>query len=141
MSNTNKMGNEGYYAEFEAWKEKKCVACFGMNINENHGNVFSVKLAEELLETGNKIYKENFGKDANFNVVKYDMTDYWIDKEHVLDDGVSNPTSYKTKKIGVYKKQDKLLRIYIDGTLVYENKDGKICRDSVALCDSDTDNI
>lgn len=62
MSNTNKMGNEECYAEFEAWKEKKCVACFGININENHGNVFSVKLAEELLETGNKIYKENFGK-------------------------------------------------------------------------------
>lgn len=130
--------NEYYRAEFSEWEGKECTACWGVNIDRKYGNVFTVELANEFLAMANEKYKQIFGKEVDFCKVKYDMTEYLINEDYVLDDGISHPRSYKVKTIGTYDKRKNLLRIYKNDIPVYENYNGKICRDSVAMMDSDT---
>lgn len=77
----------------------------------------------------NEGYKKMFGKDVDFNDVKYDMTDYYEDL-----DGWTRHTG--KKKIGRYNKRKNILRIFVDDMPVYENNNGRICRDAGALADS-----
>lgn len=94
-------------------------------------------MANELIDFANKAYKEQFGREADFNFVKLDMSNCVEDMETILDDGVSHPRYILgKKKVGKYDKQKNTLRIYEDDVPVYENNNGKICRDSVALADS-----
>ncbi|RHS24900.1 hypothetical protein DWV69_00305 [Clostridium sp. AF12-19] len=136
MTNTNFFGHEGYEAQFSAWDGKMNTACWGAEIAPRFGGVFTVKLAKELIEIANAKYAEKFGKEVSFCRVKYDMTDYFVDTETLLDDGISNPVRYKRKKIGTYDLRTNILRIFIDGMPVYENRNGVICKDPVALADS-----
>ena len=126
-----------YCAELNQWNEDgTCKSSFGFCVNKEGREVFTVNLANELIEFGNKAYKEKFGKEADFNEIRLDMTDYAEDVNKVLDDGVSHPRLYSKKKLGKYDKKNNVLRIFVDDIPVYENNNGKICKDSVALADS-----
>ena len=82
-------------------------------------------------------HEKRFNKKVDFNVVKLDMTNSYEDEDYVLDDGVSHPCyTVGKKKIGKYDKRKNLLRIFEDDLPVYENNNGKICRDVCALADS-----
>lgn len=80
---------------------------------EKYG-AFTVSAAKEILEWGAKEFKNRFGEEIDFNFVSLEMGDtkgkYWRDKNRLL--------------------------IYKNGMPVYENNNGIICRDSVALADS-----
>lgn len=54
-------------------------------------DIFTIQLANELIEKANKAYKEKYGKDVDFNYVKLDMTNIVEDTENILDDGISHP--------------------------------------------------
>lgn len=43
---------------------------------------------------------------------------------------------HRKKKIGRYNKRKNILRIFVDDLPVYENNNGRICRDATALADS-----
>lgn len=125
-----------YRAELIQWDEDgTCKAYFSFCVNKEGRKVFTVNLANELIEIGSLAYKEKFGKTVNFNQINLDMTDYTVDMDQVLDDGVSHPESYSQKKIGKYNKRKNILRIFVDDIPVYENNNGKICKDSAALAD------
>ena len=91
--------------------------------------MFTIELANKFLSMANEGYKKKFGKDVNFNDVKYDMTDYYEDL-----DGWTRHTG--KKKIGRYNKRKNILRIFVDDLPVYENNNGRICKDATALADS-----
>lgn len=100
-------------------------------------DIFTFQLANELIDFANKEYEKRFNKKVDFNVVKLDMTNSYEDEDYVLDDGVSHPCyTVGKKKIGKYDKRKNLLRIFEDDLPVYENNNGKICRDVCALADS-----
>ena len=65
------------------------------------------------------------------------MTKYYMNEDVVLDDGVSYPLHIVgKKKICEYNKRKNILSIFEVGLPVYENNNGKICRDVCALADS-----
>lgn len=134
---TNYQELDYYYAEVAQWDKKECKASLGFRVKKEGRDTFTAKLANELLEFANKAYKEKFGKEADFNSVKLDMSNYSEDMESILDDGVSHSRHIcGKKKVGKYDKQKNILRIFEDDIPVYENNNGKICRDSIALADS-----
>ena len=93
----------------------KDLTYWGFGVKKYHGNRFTAEYAREILEFADKKYSELFGKEVKFNKVKL-----------VMDNG----------KVGVYWKEENVLRIIVDGIPVYENNNGTICRDSVAIMDS-----
>lgn len=76
-------------------------------------SVFSAEVAKDLLEQATEAYTKKFDETVDFNFIKIDIGNktgkYWRDKNKLL--------------------------IYQDGVPVYENNNGVICRDSVALAD------
>lgn len=125
-----------YFAEFAQWSDKDHGADAGIAImvdREKHGDVFTVALANELIEIANTVYKEKFGTAAAFNWMKMDMSVTEFDVNNYLDDGVSHPSRSVSKKYGIYDKRKNMLRIYVDDIPVYESCNGSICRDSVAI--------
>lgn len=125
-----------YHAEMAEWDGKECKAFIAINIRKTpERNVFTVKLANEIIDMANEKYKEIHGKEADFQTVKINLTNYMINTSITLEDGVSNPRTYNNRKIGTYDKRKNVLRIWIDDIPVYENNNGKICRDSGALAD------
>ena len=136
---TRELKEVDYYqaevAQFE--QDGTCTTSWGFRVNKEDRDVFTVILANEMIELANKKYKEKFKKGVDFNHLKLDMTKYYMDEDVVLDDGVSYPLHIVgKKKICVYNKQKNILRIFEDGLPVYENNNGKICRDVCALADS-----
>lgn len=123
--------NEYFTAYFNEWDEsgRECKASWAVSVKKGYGKVFTIELANKFLSMANEGYKKMFGKDVNFNDVKYDMTDYYEDL-----DGWTRYTG--KKKIGRYNKRKNILRIFVDDLPVYENNNGKICRDATALADS-----
>ena len=100
------------------------LACFDKNgfgvgkgwmfyVNPEKVDAFTVDRAKELLEWGTKEFKNRFGESMDFNHIRLIMGNttgrYWRDKNK--------------------------LRIYRDGIPIYENNNGVICRDAVALAD------
>jgi hypothetical protein len=125
-----------YQAEIAEWDNKECKEFMVINIRKTPDrNVFTVKLANEIIDMANEKYREIHGRDVDFQTVKINLTNYMINMNEFMDDGVSHPKSFNHRKIGTYDKRKNILRIWIDGVPVYENNDGKICRDSVALAD------
>ena len=87
--------------------------CWGFYVSPEKYRAFTTKAAKEILEWGTDEFKNRFGEDMDFNFVSLKMGDtkgkYWRDKNRLL--------------------------IYKNGMPVYENNNGVICRDSVALAD------
>lgn len=127
-----------YHAEFSKLNDKNFVEEYlGCKIKKDGKDIFTIELANELIEKANKAYKEKYGKDVDFNYVKLDMTNIVEDTENILDDGVSHPRREIGKtRVGKYDKRKNILRIWEDDVLVYENNNGKICKDVCALADS-----
>lgn len=126
-----------YYAEVSQQDEKRCEISWGFRVRKEGRDVFTIKLANELIDFANKIYKEKFNKEVDFNFVKLNMTNIIEDTENILDDGVSHPRREVGKtKVGKYDKRKNILRIWKDDLPVYENNNGKICKDVCALADS-----
>lgn len=127
-----------YMAEVAQYDENgNGLRSWGFCVWKEGRNVFTVKLANELIDTANQKYKEKFGKDVDFNWIKLDMSKYYIDEDYVLDDGITHPSHIVGKKrIGKYDKRRNILRIFEDDLPVYENNNGKIYRDACALADS-----
>lgn len=116
-----------YWVEFESWKDNICIGTFGAYIDRDKiGGSFTVEKANSLLEDATEFWEEKHGETVSFCKVKCNMTDY--DKDNVK------------KKIGTYDKRTNCLRIYEDDIPVYENCNGRICKDSVAIMDSDAGN-
>lgn len=88
-------------------------ATWGLYVSEEKCNIFSVEVARDLLEQATKKYAKRFGKEVDFNFIKVDMGN----------------------RIGKYWRDKNRLVIYREGIPVYENNNGTICRDSVALAD------
>lgn len=118
-----------FTAYFNEWNGRLCEASWCISVNKEHGKVFTIEFANELIEMANEKYKKIFGKEVDFNEVEYDMTDYYENS-----DGLIRHTG--EKKTGRYFKRKNILRIYIDDMPIYENYNGKICRDAAALADS-----
>lgn len=116
-----------YWTEYEGWENNICTGSFGAYIHRNKiGSSFTIEKANSLLEDATKFWEEKHGKQISFCKVKCNMTDY--------------DNANAKEKIGTYDKRTNCLRIYEDGVPVYENLNGQICRDTVALMDSDADN-
>lgn len=136
--NINVIGKEGYYATVIA----NDGVSWEFTVSEDHGTVFSLHIANEILSWANAEYKKGCpkgywkeGYDPNrvFIKLKYNMTDY---RKSVSLEGDEIMVPAGTKKIGTYDKNKNVLRIWEDGMPVYENNNGVICKDKSALADS-----
>ena len=132
----NKFGREGYSALVKSAEGKT----WGFDVSESHGNTFTVELANVLLNRANKMYKKgcpdgyyDYDPSVTFTKIKCDMSDYCLSESY---DGTKIAKRIGKKKIGIYDSEKNLLRIWEDDLPVYENNNGVICRDSIALADS-----
>lgn len=137
--NTNIYGRNGYSALVSGFINFDQQINWGFDVREEHGDTFTIEFAKELLEFANREYKKGCPKGYNekaynpnldFTYIKYDMTDYRLS---------GNGETYVPcgkKKVGTYDSIKNLLRIYVNGDPIYENNNGKICRDTVAILDS-----
>lgn len=104
-----------YFAEIDRFdKNGLCEGGWGFYVNPERCGAFTVEFAKELLEWGTKEYKTRFHKDVDFNCIKLKMGN----------------------KVGKYHRDKNRLIIFQNGFPIYENFNGEICRDSVALADS-----
>lgn len=87
---------------------------WGFYVSPEKYSVFTIKVAKEILEGATEEFKTRFNEDIDFNFVSLKMGDtkgkYWKDKNKLL--------------------------IYKNESPVYENNNGIICRDPVAIADS-----
>ena len=87
---------------------------WGFYVSPEKYGAFTIEAAKEILEWGAKEFQTRFNEAMDFNFVSLKMGDtkgkYWRDKNKLL--------------------------IYKNGFPVYENNNGIICRDPVALADS-----
>lgn len=103
-----------YHAEINRFNKSGFgEATWGLYISAEKCSVFSAEVAKDLLEQATEAYTKKFDETVDFNFIKIDIGNktgkYWRDKNKLL--------------------------IYQDGVPVYENNNGVICRDSVALAD------
>lgn len=134
--NKNIFLHDGFYASVTG----ENGATWGCDIREERGNVFTKKLALEMLEGLAKLYKQQFPDrpDPKFYKIRYDMTNYQRSiQTDYQGDYYNIPVG--PKKVGVYNAKTDTLRIYINGDPIYENKQSVICRDTAAIMDSDGD--
>ena len=125
-----------YTAYVEQWEGKENKAAWCFHVGKQGRSAFTVALANDLLTWANKAYEDKFAKKADFNRLRLDMTYYIQNTEYVLDDGVSHPERVIGKRrIGKYNKDKNRLLILEDDIPVYENNNGRICRDWAALAD------
>ena len=141
--NTNINGMNGYYSAIVSGWQGDSNINWGFSVREDRGSVFTVELAKQLLEKANNEYKKgcpdgyykpSYNPNINFTFIKYDMTDY---RESIDIPGRLVPVG--KRKIGTYDSKKNLLRIYINDEPIYENNNGKICKDTVAMMDCDAD--
>ena len=143
--NTNIFGVEGRYHACVMGFSGNDSVTWGFDVEEKPGrDIFTVKFANEMLDFANSEFKkgcpkgynkEAYRTDIPFTWIEYDMSDY---KKVIGCDG-ENYVPCSKKKVGRYDKKKNNLRIYVDGIPVYENDNGTICRDSVAIMDCDGD--
>lgn len=135
--NINVIGLEGYYATVTTSDS----VVWGVTIKEEYGNIFTIKLAEEILELINREYKkgcprgywkEDYDPNRTFTKLRYDMTNYRRSISYTGDE-ITVPIG--KKKIGTYNQEKKLLRIWEDDMPIYENNNGVISKDWAALAD------
>lgn len=133
--NTNIMSQKGYYANVKSTGTDGIY--WGFSVKEDHGNTFTVELAKELLELANKEYKKGcpdgynrsaYNPNKDFTFIRYDMSSY-------KDAGDGHMVLVGEKKFGTYDAVKNLLRIYKNDDQIYENNNGVICRDTVAMLD------
>lgn len=136
IMNTNIIGVKGYYVNVKSSGTDGIY--WGFSVKEEHGDTFTVELARELLEVSNREYKKGcpagydksaYDPDKDFTYVRYDMSNY-------KDTGDNHMVLIGDKKVGTYDAEKNLLRIYKDGSPIYENNNGVICRDTVAMMDN-----
>lgn len=111
--------------------------CWGFEVSREKVKTFTANLAKEIIEFANKEYIKRFPEreEVEFNYIKLDMSDY--EAETVITaTGDETHRRIGNKKSGIYWADKNLLRIYINGTPIYENNNGTISRDSVAIMDS-----
>lgn len=126
-----------YFASFTKINEQGRVEeGWGCNIYKEGREVFTVELAKELLDIGIKVYEENFGKNIPFNHIKLDMSQMVEDLSQYNIDGEHPQYYIGAEKFGTYDKRKNILRIWRNGIPIYENNNGKICKDEDALADS-----
>ncbi|MDE6055208.1 MAG: hypothetical protein K2G55_15970, partial [Lachnospiraceae bacterium] len=134
-----KFGREGYSALI---KSSDGMTTWGFDVSKKHGNAFTMELANELIDRASEIYKsacpdgynkEAYNPSAIFTKIECDMSNYCMSESY---DGVTIAKRIGKKKIGTYDKEKNLLRIWEDDIPIYQNNNGIICRDSVALADS-----
>ena len=105
-----------YYAEVAQFdKNGNGVGrSWGFYVSPEKYGAFTIKVAKEILEWATRELKARFNEEMDFNFVSLKMGNtigkYWRDKNRLL--------------------------IYKNGLPVYENNNGVICRDSVAMADS-----
>ena len=78
-------------------------------------SVITVEIAKQILKDGEKEANERFGFEHKFFSIEVKINN---------------------KKKATYNLKTNILRILENGLPVYENNNGVICRDSVALADS-----
>lgn len=141
MSNTNILGNKGAYHATVCAEDG---TCWGFNVRDSHGPEFTMDLANMILDFANTEYKKGcptgysqtaYNPNVVFDEVRLDMTNY-EDETIIIPTGDEIRRPVGKKKIGKYWKKQNVLRIIIDDVPVYENDNGKICRDSEAIIDS-----
>ena len=134
----NIFGREGYHASVKSPEGKT----WGVDVLKSHGDVFTIELANELLDTINKVWKKGcpdgyyqlaYDPLITFTKIEYDMTDYCLSQSY---DGTTISKKIGIKKIGTYEKEKNLLRLWEDDIPVYENNNGRVCQDPFALTDS-----
>lgn len=109
------MEKDLYFAEVARFNENGFGEGKGWSfyVSPEKCNAFTVKAANEILEWAINEFKARFQEEMDFNFISLKMGDtkgkYWRDKNRLL--------------------------IYKDGVPVYENNNGKICRDYEALAD------
>lgn len=109
-------GDKYYFAEVARFDEKGFGEGrgWGFYVSPEKYSSFTAKAANEILEWAKIEFKKRFEEEQDFNFVSLKMGNtkgkYWRDKNRLL--------------------------IYRDGIPVYENNNGAICRDSIALSDS-----
>ncbi|WP_050638818.1 MULTISPECIES: hypothetical protein [Clostridia] len=133
--NTNIMNQKGYYVNVKSSETDGIY--WGFSAREEHGNVFTIELAKELLALANAEYKKGcpagydksaYNPDKAFTHIRYDMSNY-------KDAGDGHMVLVGDEKVGTYNSENNLLRIFKNGDPVYENNNGAICRDTVAMLD------
>ncbi len=136
--NINKIGKDGYYATVTTADGHS----WGFTVAEHHGTLFTMELAQKILNWANQEVKkgcpcgyaeEFYSPDAVFVKLGYDMTGY---RQNVNPNGDVGYVPTGKKKIGTYDDDKHLLRIWEDDLPVYENDNGRVCRDWAALSDS-----
>lgn len=109
------MNNDYYFAEIARFNANGFGEgrCWGFYVSPKKYDAFNVNVAKEILEWGTEEFRNRFREEIDFNFVSLKMGDtkgrYWRDKNRLL--------------------------IYKNGVPVYEDNNGIICRDSVALAD------
>lgn len=144
MEMTNIMGIPNcYYASVRTEYIDYTFMSWGLSVSKKHGNLFTIELANKILDFANTEFKKGlpegyyakaYDPTKDFTYIELDMSSY-IDKgpnqftDHLM-------TIIGKEKIGKYDKTKNRLIIFEDGVPIYENNNGIICRDSVALSDS-----
>ena len=73
-----------YWAEVAQFEQDgTCTASWGFRANKEGRDVFTVKLANEIIDLDNEKYKEKFKKEVDFNHIEMDMTKYYMDEDEV----------------------------------------------------------
>lgn len=99
------------------------------------GTITLAECKEIYEKIQNKILKEN----EYVKSIEIDLTLYNKYQENGIPVYATeeNPISYNSdKKIARYYPNENLLRIWVNDRIVYENYNGKICKDEAALADS-----
>lgn len=110
------MTRDYYFAEVgEKDENGRFVEYWGFQVSKESVNSFTVETALKLLEFANKKFPEMIRRTARFNYVKLEMDN---------------------RKCGKYWSDKNRLIIYENGFPVYENNNGVITSDTVALADS-----
>lgn len=133
--NTNVIGQNGYYANVKSSGTDGIY--WGFGVKEEHGTAFTMEMAKELLALANAEYKKGcpagydksaYNPDKDFTYIRYDMSNY-------KDAGDGHMVLVGDKKVGTYDAVKNLLRIFKNDDPIYENNNGTICRDAVAMMD------
>lgn len=109
---------------------------FGVYTELNHFGTITLKECQDI---NNKLKEKLLKENQYLKSFKIDLSDYIEYNQNgtpVLS-SEENPFARKgSQKEARYSIEHNRLRIYKDGLPVYENNDGIICNDEVALCDS-----
>lgn len=110
------MKKDLYYATVARFNEKGFGEGrgWGFYVSPEKCKVFTMAIAKEMLEWATEEFNKRFDEHMDFNFVSIKMGDregkYWRDRNRLI--------------------------IFKDGFPIYENNNGDICKDPVALADT-----